>query len=193
MSCNMRKSRCAADQADFAADFMQRSATYMMAVAVKDALKAIFGDPKRSKDSSIKASFEVARLVRNAFAHAPFAPAWSIDPDCRDQVFEVPTVVRLDTTGLQGLPFHWKHYGGPLALLSLCRFVRIDLLEDNLSPRKIVPLPNSAIRQIGDLLLVKVDKIPDSAVPVEVQANPDGSVPLGGGYSVLAASRTSDD
>ncbi len=34
------------DQADYAAHFLQRSATYLLAVAVKDAIRAVVSDPK---------------------------------------------------------------------------------------------------------------------------------------------------
>src|SRR5262245_31947747 len=74
------------DQADYAACFLQRSATYLMAVAMKDAIVAVVRDPKNSADSAVRSAYQVARLVRNAFAHAPFSPKWSIDPDCRDRV-----------------------------------------------------------------------------------------------------------
>ncbi len=172
------------DQADGAAFFLQRSATYLMAVAAKDAIKATIADPKHATDLATRAAFEISRLVRNAFAHAPFAPTWSIDPDCRDQVFEVPGVVRLDTHGLQGVAFDWRHYGGPLALLKLCRHVRIELLKDIASPRNGMPSPTANIRQIGDLMLKAVPELPPGCVPIDVDADVDGRIALGGGYFV---------
>ena len=93
------------DQADFAAWNMHRSATFLMAVAMKDAIKAAVPDPKNLKDSDVKGAYQIARLIRNAFAHSPFNPVWSIDPDCRDRVFEVHDIVALDTTNLQGTAF----------------------------------------------------------------------------------------
>lgn len=169
------------EQAEYAACFLQRSATYLMAVTVKDAIKATVPDPKRSTDPHVRAAYQVARLVRNAFAHAPLAPAWSIDPVCRDQVFEVPGVARLDTTGLQGVPLDWRHYGGPLALLKLCRFVRFEILKDDVRPRSGVQPPGTEIHQVGDLMLVKADTLPPGCVPVEPLV--DGTIPLGGGFS----------
>lgn len=38
------------DQADYAACFLHRSATYLMAVAMKDAIRAAMHDPKRAAD-----------------------------------------------------------------------------------------------------------------------------------------------
>jgi hypothetical protein len=122
--------------------------------------------------------------VRNAFAHAPFAPAWSIDLDCRDQVFEVPGIIKLDTSGLQGVAFDWRHYGGPLALLKLCRFARVEILKDDTRPRKVVPIPSAAIHQIGDLMLVKVDELPPGRVPDEIDPLPNGRIPLGGEFFI---------
>lgn len=50
------------DQADYAAFFLQRSATYMMAVACRDAIVAAKSDPKSSGDPSIRAAYQIARL-----------------------------------------------------------------------------------------------------------------------------------
>jgi hypothetical protein len=152
------------DQADFAAFFLHRSATYLMAVVVKDAIRATVSDPKTSSDVRVRDASQIGRLVRNAYAHAPFSPTWSIDPDCQNKAFAVPDVIALDTTGLHGTAFDWRHYGGPLALLRLCRFVRTEILGDTPTPRKVIPIPQSVVYQIGDLILAKVDAIPPNAV-----------------------------
>jgi hypothetical protein len=151
---------------------------------MKDAIRAVVPDPKASTDAAVRSAYQIARLIRNAFAHAPFSPTWSIDPDCRDKVFAVPDVITLDTTGLHGAAFDWRHYGGPLALFRLCRFVRIEILQDEATPRKVVPIPGAVIHQIGDLILTKVDEIPEGAVRVEVERLADGSIPLPGGYVI---------
>lgn len=145
------------DQGDFAASCLQRSATYMLAMAVKDALRIAVSDPKNSNDPNVRSAYQIARLIRNAFAHAPFAPIWSIDADCRDQPFEVPSVIRLDTTALNGQPFDWRHYGGPLALLQLARYVRHEILGDEQRERAVLPLPGSVYFQQGDLVLEGVE------------------------------------
>ena len=72
--------------------------------------------------------------------------AWARDNGC-------PEIIALDTTGLHGIIFDWRHYDGPLALLRLCRFVRIEILKDNARPRRGVPFPGAVIRQIGELIL----------------------------------------
>lgn len=117
--------------------------TFLMAVAMKDAIRAVVPDPKTSLDHAVRSAYQIARLIRNAFAHAPFAPTWSIHPDCCNTVFTVPDIISLDTTPLQGVAFDWRHYGGPLALLRLCRFVRFEILKDTATPRKDVPIPSA--------------------------------------------------
>lgn len=177
------------DQADHAACSLHRSATFLMAVAMKDAIRAVVPDPKTSLDAAVRSAYQIARLIRNAFAHAPFAPTWSIDPDCCNTVFTVPDIISLDTTRLQGVAFDWRHYGGPLALLRLCRFVRFEILKDTATPRKDVPIPSAIVHQIGDLILTNVDEIPPDAVRVKVEKLPDGSIPLGGGYAIRPISK----
>jgi hypothetical protein len=172
------------DQADYAACFLHRSSTYLMAVAMKDAIRAVVPDPKTSSDSAVRAAYQIARLIRNAFAHAPFSPRWSIDPDCRDTVFSIPDIISLDTTGLHDTVFDWRQYGGPLALFRLCRFVRTEIVKDEPSSRKYVPLPKNKVYQMGDLILTKVDEIPPDARRVKVDPLPDGRIPLGDGYFI---------
>ena len=89
------------DQGEHAAYFIQQSATFLMAVAIKDAIGELFTDPKSSSNNNVRSAYQISRLIRNAFAHGPFNPAWSIDPDCQNEVFEIADVIRLDTTGLQ--------------------------------------------------------------------------------------------
>jgi len=170
------------EQADYAADFLHRSATYLMAVAIKDAIRAAVPDPKKSSDLATRSAYQIARLIRNAFAHAPLAPTWSIDPDCQNLVFSVPSVLTLDTTGLQGKSFDWRHYGGPLALFRLSQFVRTRILGHKPEPRSVVPIPDERVYQIGSVILTRADALPEGAVPVESAVRADGGIDLGDGY-----------
>ena len=172
------------DQAEYAAAGLQLAATFQMAVAMKDAIRVAVSDPKSSTDSSVQCAYQISRLIRNAFAHAPFAPVWSIDPDCRDKVFAVPDIITLDTTGIHGAAFDWRQYGGPLALFRLCRFVRVSILNDEAKPRKIVPLPKDQYIQQGDLVLKRVGQLPEGARPIESAHRPDGGLDLGGGHVI---------
>jgi hypothetical protein len=154
------------DQGQFAAVALQRSATFLMAVAIKDAIKAVEPHAKSHADTSVVGAYQIARLIRNAFAHSPFEPVWSIDPDCQDREFSVPATISLNTQGLQGTPFDWRHYGGPLALFRLSQFTRTVILKDPRPPgRVVVPLPMVAMYQQGDLVLERVSTTPpdDSA------------------------------
>lgn len=196
------------DQADYAACFLQRSATFTMAVAIKDAIEAVApGLPKALKkakvgidhairdvisivepkpwkvsDDRVIAAYHIARLIRNAYSHAPFAPTWEIHAELQNEVFIVPGVIALRTTGLHQTAFDWRHYGGPLALFLLCRFVRAEILSDQASPRKIVPFPGRVIYQQGNLILEKVDAIPPDAIPVVDKERPDGGIDIGCGH-----------
>lgn len=170
------------DQADYAAFFLHCSATYLMAVAMKDAIRAVVPDPKASSNSEVRNAYQIARLVRNAFAHAPFSPIWSIEQDCQNTIFAIPSLISLDTTGLHGKVFDWHQYGGPLSLFHLCRFVRVQILQDQPTPRKVVPMPDNVIYQQGSLILEKADEVPAGAVPVEIKRRPDGGIDLGGGH-----------
>ena len=146
------------DQADFAAWNMHRSATFLMAVAMKDAIKAAVPDPKNATNPDIRAPYQISRLIRNAFAHSPYQPVWSIDPDCRNRIFEVPEIASLDTANLQGFAFDWRHYGGPLAILRLCRYVRFEILKDPKRTRKTIPTSKTIYSLQGNLILRQTSK-----------------------------------
>jgi hypothetical protein len=143
------------EQADYAACFLQRSATFLMVVAMRNAIRAVVSEPKSSTDPNIVAAYQIARLIRNAFTHSPFTPIWSIDSDCRHKIFSIANIISLDTRELDGKIFDWRDYGGPLALFRLCRFVRQHILKDPMLPRKQVPVSRTAIYQQGNLVLTQ--------------------------------------
>ncbi len=149
------------DEADCAAWSLHRSATFLMAVAMKDAIRVAVHDPKTHSDADVRSAYQISRLIRNAFAHAAFRPVWSIDPDCRDRVFAVRDLVTLDTTGLHDQPFDWRHYGGPLAVLRLSQFVRTEILKDTQPPSPDIPMPKAAYFQQGDLIIKRVGDVED--------------------------------
>jgi hypothetical protein len=155
-----------ADEADRAAFFLHRSATFLMASAIRNAIKAMVEDPK-SADPEVRAAYQIARMIRNAFSHSPFAPVWSIDTNCQNQVFEVENVVRFDTTSLDGTAFDWRHYGGPLALFRLCQFVRIALLGDDSASDRAIPPVERRIYQQGRLILEEVPRHQDTPVGIK--------------------------
>ncbi len=151
---------------DYAACFLQRSSTFLIAVAIKDAIKSAVPNPKQCADSNIRSAYQVSRLIRNAFTHAPFHPIWSIDPNCRDQKFEVQDIIELDTHELDGQPFDWRHYGGPLAILRLSQFVRTAILHDSQVHCSAPSDPKQIYTQQGGLILKKIDRLPADVVPL---------------------------
>jgi hypothetical protein len=119
------------DDATLATAILHHSATLSLAVHIVSAYKQVVGDTRGCKDPVKRSAFEIARLIRNAYAHRPADPHWSIDPPCQDKQYEVPGILRLDTTGLQGKRFEWQDYGGPIALYRLSEFVRTRVLPES--------------------------------------------------------------
>ncbi|MDD5260519.1 MAG: hypothetical protein PHD76_01595, partial [Methylacidiphilales bacterium] len=107
------------DQADYGAFLIHRAAVFTMAVAMKDAIEAIApGLPKAvkaggndierairtaiqaitpktwpSSHGDVVTAYNIARLIRNAHAHAPFAPAWMIHGQLQNKVFTIQDVI----------------------------------------------------------------------------------------------------
>ncbi|MEY2485958.1 MAG: hypothetical protein QOH39_1606 [Verrucomicrobiota bacterium] len=181
------------EDADYAAWSLHRSATFLIAVAIKNAIRAAVADPKTDNDADVRYAYQIARLIRNAFAHAPFDPVWSIDADCRNRVFAVGDIIRLDTVNLHDQHFDWRHYGGPLALLRLSQFVRTEILKETEPLSPVIPMAQEMYIQQGDLILMKVDEIPADAVPVKIERLPDGGLPLGGGHVVYPGLKSKDN
>ena len=156
------------EQSDMAADYLKRTTTYLMAITIRNALKRFHNDPKNYKDKNIVAAYQISRLIRNAFAHSPIRPIWHIDPDCRDKEFTIDQVISLNTRELDQKTFHWHHYGGPLALFQLSRFVRIQILGDtDTGKNRSITKPENIYYQQGNLILKEIDKIPDGAKKID--------------------------
>ncbi|MDD5260520.1 MAG: hypothetical protein PHD76_01600, partial [Methylacidiphilales bacterium] len=92
-----------------------------------------------------------------------------------------------------GRPFDWHHYGGPLAMFRFCRFVRTQILGDQPSPRKVVPIPKRIIYQQGNMVITKLAQLSPDAVPLEIETLPDGGIPLGGGHILHPGGKTGKD
>lgn len=173
-----------ADQADYAALNLEMAATFIITGVVRDALVALFGDPKVHQNSDVVTAYQISRLIRNAFAHSMLYPCWSIDEDCRDRTFSIADVISLNTTGLQGKALDWRDYGGPLAIFYFGRFVREVLLGDKIDPnRKKPPFPTVECYQQGRLILRRADELP--AGPAEIaRVGPAGKLDLGDGHQL---------
>jgi hypothetical protein len=156
------------DQLDIAADCLKRTATYLMSITIKDGLKKIYKDPKNHKDKNVVAAYQISRLIRNAFAHSPIRPVWSIDPDCRDREFVVEDIISLNTKGLDRKPLDWRHYGGLLALFRLSKFVRINLFGDtDTGKNRKLSKQDKKIYQQGNLILQEIEKLPDGVKKID--------------------------
>ncbi|HNS85504.1 MAG TPA: hypothetical protein PKH09_01295 [Parvularculaceae bacterium] len=167
------------DQAPLAAACLEHTAVLAMSGVIRDAIVALFEDPKNHSDSNVVGAYQISRLVRNAFAHSFVAPTWSIDKDCRSKTFEIRDVIRLDTTELQNQPMQWPHYGGPLAIFKFGRFVRETLLGDKVDPlRETPPYPTLECYQLDRVVVRKIDHIPEGAVEV-MRAGPGERIDFG--------------
>jgi hypothetical protein len=114
------------DEARGGAMYVAHSALYVMVIQIDTALEKCFGGDRFSHtDKDIKSASCIARLIRNAFAHDPFHPVWLVPSRMKNKIFRVDRIgVELNTNGLEGKSVKRSHYGGPLALLQLSRFVR---------------------------------------------------------------------
>lgn len=116
------------EQEELASILLVHSATYLCAVQADTVLQAIVPNRFNDSDPDIRSASWIARLIRNAFAHNPFAPVWKTYSECENKIYTVQNVISLNTTGLNGKPVERLHYGGPLALLKLLEFIK-QLLE----------------------------------------------------------------
>lgn len=130
-----------------------------MALTIRDALVAHVGDPKKDSREDVRSAYQIARMIRNAFAHGPMDPRWKIDEDCKNQTFRVDDIIARNTTDLLGVRFDWRHYGGPLALLRLGQYVRLDILGDTSTKPvdRVVDAPKAVYYQQGNLIAKKID------------------------------------
>src|SRR5690242_13217972 len=67
------------DQATYASGVLHHSATFLMAVAIRDAVSddaklRKWPEPQQWPEGPEQHAFAIAKLVRDAFSHAPFRP-----------------------------------------------------------------------------------------------------------------------
>lgn len=169
------------DQALLAASALEHTAMHVLCSTIRDVIVALFPNPKAHTDPQVVAAYQIARTIRNAFAHSMIAPVWSIDADCRDKTFEIDGVISIATTGLHGQPIQWQHYGGPLAIFHFGRFVREVLAQNPVDPnRKRPDRPSMEYRQMGRLVFQQVDSVPADTDLVRLK--PGDTIDFGDGY-----------
>lgn len=99
-------------------------ATYICGLQIDSVLETLHGNDRlKSTKSEIRTPSVIARVIRNAFAHNPMNPIWTIRDNERD-VFTIPNVISIDTRELHGIPVKRRHYGGPLSLFKFLEYVR---------------------------------------------------------------------
>lgn len=145
------------DLAGGAAVLLETTCTFMMAIAIKEAIESLVPElrnciakgrhgmvvqnvqkaiacntskPWKVHEDHVASAYHISRLIRNAFVHSPFAPQWKINQEIQDSIFIIPDVIELNTKDLNGKPFDWHNYGGLLALFNLCRYTRFEILGD---------------------------------------------------------------
>jgi hypothetical protein len=92
---------------------LEHCATYLCVVQVHTVLQKLLGEKEQPTDDA----FQIARLIRNSFAHNPFYPQWQLSQAWQNRVLSVLNVIQLDTSNLDGKPVKREHYGGPIAIL----------------------------------------------------------------------------
>lgn len=152
------------DQVEYAAPALEFVSTFVMSSAMRQAFADHVPNAKEHANSDIVAAYQIARLTRNAFSHHMLAPIWSIDPDCKNQVYEVKGVIRLETRNLNSKPLQWKDYGGHLAIWELCQWVRFNVLDDKPSVDRVLPnSPTIEVIKQGELFLRKIRDLPSES------------------------------
>ena len=167
-----RDLRLSLESADLAAASLEHAATLALCIVAAQAMADTVSDEQRS-DAAINAAFEISRLLRNAYVHQPMRPVWRVGAGCRT-VYEVPGVIRLDASALDGVEVTWQSYGGHLVLLRLSEWIRSNLLND--TKRDVADEPAAGepvVHQQGRMLLRMLDAIP---LGTEVYSLADGPV-----------------
>lgn len=130
-NANSEELQLTEDEESFGSGLFEHVATYTLAVQLDTALGALYSNRFQSADQELRSAAWIARLLRNSFAHNPFAPKWEIYSECKDKQFTVGSLISLDTTTLNGQYVARQHYGGPLALLRLSELVCERLEHDS--------------------------------------------------------------
>ena len=160
------------DQAEYAAWHLRNSTTFLMATEIKNAIIAFTSKPLEHKDKNISNSFQIVRFIRNAFAHHPFKPVWSIEKKYQNKNFAVKEIIQLNTFNLNGNVFDWKDYGGFLAILKLCQFVRFEILKDKgkrPSEKELQVPEKKCIMLVGPHIFKEVNEIPEGAKKITLE------------------------
>ncbi|HPW34709.1 MAG TPA: hypothetical protein PK367_03075 [Candidatus Paceibacterota bacterium] len=100
---------------------LEHTAIYILVMQIDTAFESLFLNRFQHKNREIKNIAYVSRILRNSFAHNPFAPIWLIDRKMKNKKFLIRGILTLDTNNLSGKGVSRWDYGGPLALLKLAK------------------------------------------------------------------------
>ena len=114
----------------YAVTLLEHSAIYLIAVQIDSALEDLFRSRFNHPNKDIRTISCIIRLIRNAFAHNPFAPRWLLDRRFKNKTYTIGDLT-FRTNGLNNKLVKKMDYGGPVALLLLSKFVRTEI--ENLS------------------------------------------------------------
>jgi len=127
------------DQSELAAHLLFHSSTHELASVLKESMVKVCMDGKGqikdifdSKRELIERALRISNIIRTAYSDNSGNPVWKIPKDKRNtDKIVLENIISLDLNALNGKPVLSEHYGGPLALFRLSRFVRKNLLGDN--------------------------------------------------------------
>lgn len=113
------------DQEKTGSKILEHVGTYVVILQLNEVLENEWGPSRlESNDITVRNLSQIVRLIRNAFAHDPFSPKWDISNSAKNQKFEIPKILTLNTNGLHRKRVQRLDYGGPLAILRLIQFTQ---------------------------------------------------------------------
>jgi hypothetical protein len=105
---------------------LQLTSIYILVLQLDRFLEKYYGSNRfDSDDIDLANTSIVVRQIRNAFAHNPLYPTWEIrQPQAKNKIINIGSMLTVDFERIDGKKVEREHYGGPLAILELSKFVR---------------------------------------------------------------------
>ncbi len=120
------------EQEELGGAALEHAATFLMALQMDEALNQIFGkEYEKNPKTELDEARLIIKLIRNSFAHNPFAPTWNIrNPNnYPKKKLSVAGVLSIDISNINNMPAQWQDYGGKLAVLRLVDYIIDELFE----------------------------------------------------------------
>jgi hypothetical protein len=147
-------------------------------------LEAYVQTEMKTKTKTCSLRFKLVECLEMRLAIQCYTPRWNSDPICRNRILAIDQIISLNTTELHGKALDWRDYGGPLAIFYFGRFVREQLLNDEIDPnRQKPPFPTVQCYQQGRLILRRIGEIPEGVTEIAA-ADPGESIDLGNGHRI---------